>query len=82
MGVDISIAKNEDAGDLLAGAVIGVMKNPGMPNGLKAIEFDIQDIEDLVAGTHPMHRVTKSLTSRSASAEDLVRLFKETMVIW
>ena len=47
----ISNAKNEDAGDLLAGAVIGVMKNTGMPNGLKAIEFDIQDIEDLVAGT-------------------------------
>jgi hydroxyacid-oxoacid transhydrogenase len=81
MGVDISNAKDEDAGEFLAGAVIDVMKKTGMPNGLKAIGFEIQDIEDLVAGTLPQHRVTK-LSPRPASAEDLVRLFKETMTIW
>jgi len=81
MGVDVAGAKDGDAGDLLAGAVIDVMKKTGMPNGLKAVGFEIQDIEDLVAGTLPQHRVTK-LSPRPASAEDLVRLFKETMVIW
>ena len=81
MGVDITDAKDEDAGELLSGAVIEVMKKTGVPNGLKAIGFGIQDIEDLVAGTLPQHRVTK-LSPRPASAEDLTKLFMETMTIW
>jgi hydroxyacid-oxoacid transhydrogenase len=81
MGVDVAGAKDEDAGDLLAGAVIDVMKKTGMPNGLKAVGFEVRDIEDLVAGTLPQHRVTK-LSPRPASPEDLVKLFQETMTIW
>ncbi len=81
MGVDTTDAKEEDAGDLLAGAIIDVMQKTGMPNGLKAIGFNVQDIEDLVAGTLPQHRVTK-LSPRPASTEDLTRLFMETMTIW
>lgn len=81
MGVDISGAKDEDAGDLLSGAVIEVMKKTGVPNGLKAIGFGVQDVEDLVEGTLPQHRVTK-LSPRPASAEDLTKLFMETMTIW
>jgi hydroxyacid-oxoacid transhydrogenase len=52
-----------------------------MPNGLKAVGFEVRDIEDLVAGTLPQHRVTK-LSPRPASPEDLVKLFQETMTIW
>jgi hydroxyacid-oxoacid transhydrogenase len=81
IGVDISNVKDEDTGDLLAGTFIGVMKETGMPNGLKAIGFEVQDIEDLVAGTLPKHRVTK-LSPLPARAEDLVRLFQESMTIW
>lgn len=81
MGVDITDAKEEDAGYLLAGAIIEVMRKTGMPNGLKALGFKNQDIENLVAGTLPQHRVTK-LSPRPASAEDLTRLFMETMTIW
>ena len=51
MGVDITGAKDEDAGDLLSGAIIKVMKKTGVPNGLKTIGFGVQDVEELVEGT-------------------------------
>ena len=81
MGVDISQAAPEDAGELLAGAIIDLMKKTGMPNGLGALGYGPQDIEDMVAGTLPQHRVTK-LSPRLASAEDLVKLFLESLKIW
>jgi hydroxyacid-oxoacid transhydrogenase len=81
LGVDISGAKNEDAGDLLANAFIDMMQRVGMPNGLAAVGYGPEDIEDLVAGTLPQHRVTK-LSSRQASAEDLTQLFMDSLKIW
>ena len=81
MGVDISKAAPEEAGELLAGAIIELMKKTGMPNGLGAIGYGPQDIEDMVAGTLPQHRVTK-LSPRPASAEDLVKLFLESLKLW
>jgi hydroxyacid-oxoacid transhydrogenase len=81
MGVDVSKAAPEEAGELLAGAIIDLMRKTGMPNGLGAIGYGPQDIEDLVAGTLPQHRVTK-LSPRPASAEDLVKLFLESLKIW
>jgi len=81
MGVDISGARPEDAGDLLAEAVIAMMKKVGMPNGLSAVGYGPQDIEDLVAGALPQHRVLK-LSPRPVQAEDLTQLFLESLKIW
>jgi hydroxyacid-oxoacid transhydrogenase len=81
MGADISNAKKEDAGDILANKLIKLMKATGIPNGLKAVGFVESDIEDLVQGTLPQHRVTK-LSPRPASAEDLKKLFSESMTLW
>jgi hydroxyacid-oxoacid transhydrogenase len=81
MGADISGAAIEDAGDILAGAIIDLMQKTGMPNGLKAVGYGLQDIDKLVEGTLPQHRVTK-LSPIPANAEDLTRLFTESMVIW
>ncbi|MFW9815020.1 MAG: hydroxyacid-oxoacid transhydrogenase [Candidatus Thorarchaeota archaeon] len=81
MGVDTSGADPRDAGDILAGRIIEFMKTTGMPNGLTAVGFGESDIELLVQGTLPQHRVTK-LSPRPANAEDLGTLFEESMVIW
>ncbi|MFX1457224.1 MAG: hydroxyacid-oxoacid transhydrogenase [Promethearchaeota archaeon] len=81
MGVDISNVKKKNAGDLLANEIIKLMKATGMPNGLKAVGFLESDIDELVQGTLPQHRVTK-LSPRPASAEDLRKLFSESMTIW
>ncbi len=81
MGADIRGAAPEDAGEVLAGAVIALMKQTGVPNGLGAIGFTEADIDTLVEGTLPQHRVTK-LSPRPASAGDLRQLFLDSLSIW
>jgi len=81
MGVDTSGADPKDAGAILAEKIIELMKATGIPNGLTAVGFGKSDVEGLVQGTLPQHRVTK-LSPRPANAEDLRKLFEESMVIW
>ena len=81
MGVNVSAARAEDAGDLLAGAIITLLRKTAMPNGLKAVGFGPEDVDQLVAGTLPQHRVTK-LSPRAANADDLKQLFLDSMTLW
>jgi hydroxyacid-oxoacid transhydrogenase len=81
LGADIAEAGPEDAGDLLAGAIVGLMRRTGMPNGLKAVGFGPDDVDALVAGTIVQHRVTK-LSPRPASEADLRQLFLDSMTLW
>ncbi len=81
MGKDITDAKPEDAGEILSSAVVELMQNVGMPNGLNAVGFGPEDVDKLVEGTLPQHRVTK-LSPRPASAEDLKQMFLDSMEIW
>lgn len=81
MGVDISDAGPEDAGELLADAIIDLMRRTGMPNGLAAVGFGSEDVDQLVAGTLPQHRVTK-LSPRPADEADLKQLFLDSMTLW
>ncbi len=81
MGVDVRGAAPEDAGELLAGAVVDMMRRTGMPNGLAAVGFGPEDVDALVAGTLPQHRVTK-LSPRPAGEADLRQLFLDSMACW
>ena len=81
LGANISDAKDEDAGSILSETVIGFMKRLNMPNGLRAVGFDEQDIPALVQGTLPQHRVTK-LSPRPVGEAELTQLFRESMTIW
>lgn len=81
MGKDIAGASADDAGEILAGAVVEMMRKVGMPNGLRAVGYGPDDIDKLVEGTLPQHRVTK-LSPRPAGAEDLEKLFLDSMTLW
>ena len=81
MGRDTSDASADDAGEILAAAIVEMMRKVGMPNGLRAVGFGPDDIDKLVEGTLPQHRVTK-LSPRPASAEDLKKLFLDSMTLW
>lgn len=81
MGVHTSGAGLEDAGELLASAIVDLVRRTGMPNGLSAVGFGPDDVDQLVAGTLPQHRVTK-LSPRPASAEDLKQLFLNSLTCW
>ncbi|MGH2391843.1 MAG: hydroxyacid-oxoacid transhydrogenase, partial [Chloroflexota bacterium] len=81
IGADVADADPEAAGEVLAGAIIDLMRRIGIPNGLRAVGFTEEDVDDLVAGTLPQHRVTK-LAPRPADAADLRLLFLDAMSYW
>ena len=81
LGADISNARAEDAGTILADRLVWYMQRLRTPNGLSAIGYTSADIPALVEGTLPQHRVTK-LSPRPAGPEELARLFEDAMVAW
>lgn len=81
MGLDVSEVKAEDVGGLLSDAIIALMRKTGMPNGLRAVGFSLDDVDRLVAGTLDQQRLTKQ-APRSASARDIRQLFFESMTLW
>lgn len=81
LGVDTTHAQTDEAGDLVANAIINLMKQTDMPSGLRAIGYTSDDVDKLVQGTLPQHRVTK-LSPRAASAQDLRELFLDAMNYW
>jgi len=81
LGADISGARLEDAGNVVADQIIVFMKRLGIPNGLGAIGYTVDDIPKLVEGTLPQHRVIK-LAPRPVGAQDLEKIFKDAMRYW
>ena len=81
LGVDVSRARQEDAGRLLADRITWFMRELDVPNGLRAIGYSSSDVPSLVKGTLPQHRVTK-LSPRPAAEDQLAALFENAMAAW
>jgi len=81
MGAAVEGIGEDEAGEVLARAVIDLMKKTGMPNGLSAVGYTEADADKLVEGTLPQHRVTK-LCPRPFTPEDLRRIFLDSLRIW
>jgi alcohol dehydrogenase class IV len=81
LGADISGAGPEDAGEVLAGALISLMKQVNMPNGLNEVGITTADLDDLVKGTLPQSRITQ-LSPRPTSEDAYRELFANSMTIW
>jgi hydroxyacid-oxoacid transhydrogenase len=81
LGANVSGVKKEDAGRVLADRITWFMRELKVPNGLKAVGYSSSDINTLVEGTLPQHRVTK-LSPRPASQDDLAKLFEDAMVAY
>ena len=81
MGADTRGAALDDAGDILADALISLMKAVGMPNGLNAVGITDADLDGLVSGTLPQSRITQ-LSPRPATEADYRDMFHDAMTIW
>jgi len=81
LGAETRGASPDDSGEILAGQIEAIMRRAGMPNGLSAVGFGPDDVDALVAGTLPQHRVTK-LSPRPATGDDLRALFLAAMHYW
>ena len=83
MGANVNAVKDlkNQAGSILSDEIIKIMRQLEVPNGLSEIGFNKNDIPALVEGTLPQHRVTK-LSPRPANADDLNKLFTDSMILW
>jgi hydroxyacid-oxoacid transhydrogenase len=81
LGAETAGAAPDDAGEILASQIERIMRRVGMPNGLSGVGLGPDDVDALVAGALPQHRVTK-LSPRQATAEDLRQLFLAAMRYW
>ena len=81
LGADITNARPQDAGEILAERILRMMQDLHMPNGLRALGYTPADIPALVEGTLPQHRVTK-LSPRPAGRDELDGLFEDAMLAW
>ncbi len=81
LGAKVRGVRPEESGETLATAVVGLMRRAGLPNGLGAVGYTEADIERLVEGTLPQHRVTR-LCPRPFSREELARVFQDSLRCW
>jgi hydroxyacid-oxoacid transhydrogenase len=81
LGADISMAKNADAGPILADTLRKFLYDLEVDDGLSAVGYTKDDIPGLVKGTIPQERVTK-LSPREHTEEDLTHLFEASMTLY
>jgi hydroxyacid-oxoacid transhydrogenase len=81
LGCETSGVPAAQAGDLLADALVRLIRTLGLPNGLRGVGYGPEHVDALVAGTLPQHRVTK-LSPRPAGEAELRDLFLDSMTLW
>lgn len=81
LGADVSRARPDDGGRILADRITWFIERLKLPNGLRAIGYSSADVPALVEGTLPQHRVTK-LSPRPAGPDELAALFDEAMAAY
>jgi hydroxyacid-oxoacid transhydrogenase len=81
LGAETAGAGPDDAGELLAQAIIRLMRQMEMPNGLGAVGYSAADAGALAKGTLPQQRVI-TLSPRPVDEGDLRQLFLDSLTLW
>ncbi len=81
LGADVSGAGEEEAGELLAGRLIEMMRACGVPNGLAGLNYDESDAADLAEGAFKQQRLLK-LSPVAVDVTTLESLYRDAMRYW
>jgi len=81
LGADVQDAAPDDAGELLAGQVIEMMRATGMPNGLSELGFGDSEIDALASGAEPQYRVIRNAPV-DVGRDELKSLFRSALRYW
>ncbi|KAJ1664486.1 hypothetical protein EV178_004098 [Coemansia sp. RSA 1646] len=78
LGADVTNAKRDDAGAILADALRRFLFDLGVPDGISAFGFTASDIEPLVQSILPQQRVLK-LAPRQSGAEQIASILERSL---
>ena len=81
MGVPVSGLSEAERREALPGALISLMRDTGIPNGLTAVGYTERDIPALVEGTLKQPRLLAG-APRSVGAADLDWILRDAMQYW
>ena len=82
LGADTRGAGPGDAGPILAGRLVELMKACGMPNGLRAVGYSEADVPALVKGAWPQQRLLRNNPVEDLRPEDLDGMFRNALSYW
>lgn len=81
LGADVRGAKPEDAGEILSGRLIELMKATGIPNGLAAVGYSHDDLDALTNGSFPQKGLINN-APRETSREQLREIYANALQHW
>ncbi len=81
LGADTRGAASEDAGELIAQKIIGLMKKTDAPNGLSGVGFNKDDAGKLAASSFRQKRAIEN-TPRAISLGDIETIYANAVNYW
>ncbi|RKH46761.1 hydroxyacid-oxoacid transhydrogenase [Corallococcus sicarius] len=81
LGADLRGAGPGDAGEVLAGRLVEVMRAVGMPNGLGGVGYTDADVAALTEGAFPQQRLLQN-APREMTRPVLTDLFRQALRYW
>lgn len=81
LGVDVSGAAPENAGEILANAFIALMRETGLPSGIAALGYSDADVPALAEGAFAQQRPLV-MAPRAVAKPDLEAMYRDAMRYW
>ena len=81
LGADVRGATEADAGEVVAGRLIELMKATGIPNGIGGVGYTADDIPELTEGSFPQRRLLDNAPREIGKAE-LKGLYQDALAYW
>jgi len=81
LGADVRGAAERDAGEVLAGKLIQIMRAVGMPNGIGGVGYTEADLGALTDGAYPQQRLLQN-APREMTRPVLTELFRQALRYW
>jgi alcohol dehydrogenase class IV len=81
LGADVRGATPGDAGEVLAGKLIQIMRAVGIPNGLGGVGYTDADLSALTEGAYPQQRLLQN-APREMTRPVLTELFRQALRYW
>ena len=81
LGADVRGAGDDDAGEVIGGRIVELMKAAGIPNGIAGVGYGEADIPALIAGAFPQKRLLDN-APRDVAERDLGAIYADALSYW